>query len=169
MEPTSLQACGYKRPGVACGGYGFRQLNLLRAMGDWVKDPAALAGSTFLFITSPAVGTTANASLSVSWSAITFTATAPFATQTSIPTEYLRFTVDGALVTPAFVGSATATLSLAPLDPNVPHFLEVSVSGGGFSTAYPLSLLDVDAGVPLAQPTAPASMIAINVPNLVGA
>jgi len=66
MEPTDLRTCGYRRWGVACGGYGWRQLNLLRWGARWAADPAGAAGNeTMLFVTWPPVGWAVNSSATV--------------------------------------------------------------------------------------------------------
>ena len=52
IEPTSLTQCGYQRPNDAyCGGWGFRQLNVLHAITyllSWPMDEAL-----FIVISSP--------------------------------------------------------------------------------------------------------------------
>lgn len=66
MEPTDLRSCGYRRPGVACGGYGWRQLNLLRFVAAWAREQAVAANETVLAVSSPPVGFALNGSASLS-------------------------------------------------------------------------------------------------------
>lgn len=75
MEPTDLAACGYKRPNITCGGYGYRQLNLLRLATAVLKEGpgAALGASTVLLPTSPPTGAVlqGHAEVNVTWEGLT--------------------------------------------------------------------------------------------------
>ncbi len=52
IEPTSLTQCGYERPNNAyCGGWGFRQLNVLHAITYLLSNP--MAESLFVVISNP--------------------------------------------------------------------------------------------------------------------
>jgi hypothetical protein len=88
MEPTDLRSCGYRRPGIACGGYGWRQMNLLRFLAAWTRDSSVASNETILAVEYPPVGHALNGSATLALSVI-----------------WARFNTSGAPVVP---GTGTA-------------------------------------------------------------
>jgi len=168
VEPTSTTACAYRRPGVACGGWGMRPLNILSMMVDAVRNVSALdAGVVVLAVTTPALGaivnytTPANTSITVAWAVVGFNSSAltavdaahrSFLTTPSLP---VSLSWDGgAVVATVPAGVTTATVPVAGLDARYPHRLTLtagppSPGSTAHTTRYPLSLDVYDEAAPL--------------------
>lgn len=180
LEPTSPWAPAYQRPGDvrAGGGYGYLGLNALAMARAALVDPAAIDGSTAVFIVLPAVGTLANytsngshtitaAFVVARFSLASMHSGLPFLSNVSLP---VQIAIDGAVVAvlpaPVAPGLQTVELDTTTLDPRFPHVLNITAlppPGGGDDhlTRWPLSFDAVDAdlpgGVPLLTPVAACS------------
>lgn len=151
MEPTDLRACGYARPGVACGGYGWRQYNLLRFLTAWTMDASVAANENVIFITSPPAGFAINGSsnwtVSTEW--IRFDAKGVPTTPTSVPTPAgaMIFMVDDETLqaTPSGPGQVTLPVpTICQLDPHASFVLQAIMLDESIASYWPLQLLTDD-------------------------
>jgi hypothetical protein len=164
MEPTSLTACAYRRPGVLCGGYGFQQLNLLQAVAalahSWPAQRAAspLALSSFLFLNQPAWGVdgASQTQLALQWSAFQISPAGPPLSALNLTVADLVFSLDGSPVAPTPTGPQSATLP-APAATGALHSLVLSLrNASALHTRFPVAA-DVLFPSPLLQPVAPSA------------
>lgn len=164
LEPTGTTACAYRRPGVACGGWGMRYLNLLSMVIDACQDVAALDMALMVSILQPALGDwsnytdAANSTIALAWAINGFNSTAlltggSWMQGRSLPVEVR---VDGAVVATVPAGTTQTTLNVTALqlDRRYPHSITVTAvapSPGSLDhlTQYPLSLNVFDELAPL--------------------
>ena len=177
LEPTSPFECGYRRPGGACGGWGFTPLNMLGMLIDGVRSAPALDSSLLLAITAPVVGTVTNYSTSardcvlVSWESWRFSSASLLSGGEWLLREPhdVAVTVDGVHVMNVTSRSTSLLLNVSALalDAAFPHVIAVSAIPSGtaplsvdekhggtaaasHTTRYPLSFDFFDADAPLA-------------------
>lgn len=173
FEPTGLTACAYRRPGVACGGWGMRYVNLLSMVVDGTRNASLLDTAVVLSITEPALGAysnytdPANTTINLAWAITGFNSASllaggPWMVNVAVP---VQVTIDGVVVAYA-AGSVTSVLlniSALALDRRYPHTLTLTATSPApgstaHLTTYPCALDTLDEGIPLApQAAVPAS------------
>lgn len=178
LEPTSMYACAYRRPGIACGAWGMRNLNTVGMLVDAVQDVTALdEGVVAVAITSPTLGATVtyvdptNTSIAIGWQVLGFNSTGiasgPQGWLTS-PAVAASVTINGQQVATAPAGVLTATLPLnqvTGLNRAMPLVVTVTLTGAGSTTRYPLSSDVFDEAVPLATPVPATATIIVHLPE----
>lgn len=166
IEPTGLTACGYARPGFACGSFGFHSMNIQTMLNDVTNQLGALDDSLMIAITSPEVGAQTNhsdaagTSFSVSWLPIGFNSSGitagHFLTFPSLP---VNVSVNGTVVAsvPAGITSVTINATALQLDTRFPQWVCVTATpvapgnDAAHLTRYPLSSTQFDSNVPLSD------------------
>ncbi|EGD81265.1 hypothetical protein PTSG_11301 [Salpingoeca rosetta] len=137
MEPTSYTECAYRRPNNRrCGGWGFRYLNLLRALIALYTH--ADTTSTVLAVARPlnhtVVNSTLGGTLPVEWAQVS-------GVGVDASGCVAKVTLDGALVG---MFPATTTKAYVPLGGLPPGEHTLTVTLPECTTRYPLGVLTVD-------------------------
>lgn len=191
MEPTSLFACGYPRPGRSCGGYGYKQLNILNMMNYGIKNPSALDNTTVISIISPAVGDVSNytdgvSTITISYVITTFCSICLMNQQSylqnitgNIPVQIIMDDINIFNITNPTGNNGINSFSInintagnnsTPLLRTFPHRLRIETlpaSATPYQTVFPLSLHGVDETVPLTNPVNSYSEVFIWLPEAV--
>eukprot|EP00698_Gefionella_okellyi_P022250 TRINITY_DN7349_c0_g1_i1.p1 TRINITY_DN7349_c0_g1~~TRINITY_DN7349_c0_g1_i1.p1 ORF type:complete len:577 (-),score=127.90 TRINITY_DN7349_c0_g1_i1:63-1769(-) len=131
IEPTSLTACAYQRPGDrGCGGWGYYYLNLHRAMIDmYHANMVAPLSQTIVTVARPWHGQQVTDSLFVQWDWV------------GAQPSGISILVDGQIHSTVSVTSTTATVSTAGL---LPGRHVVTVVAQNTQSWYELSLTQLD-------------------------